>query len=121
MYPVFKQLQGKRVILASGSPRRLDIFKRVGFQPECIPSGFPEDVDWRPMGPTEYVKFNSRNKADWVVKEGLGDFTLIIGSDTVVTCHGQVLEKPRDRQHAVEMLRSLSGQTILIVTGIYNL
>ncbi len=42
--PIFDRLKDKRVVLASGSPRRKDIFENVGFKPEIIPSTFEEDL-----------------------------------------------------------------------------
>lgn len=124
MYPAFQALSGKRIVLASQSPRRQQIFRSVGFMPEFVPSGFPEDFDWRPFGPRDYVAFNAKKKVEWI-SEGLHaqelNPSLIVGCDTVVSCDEQVLEKARDRQHAVEMLRMISGKVLRIYSGTKNI
>lgn len=120
MYPAFQALSGKRVILASQSPRRQQIFCSVGFTPEFVPSGFPEDFDWRPFGPRDYVSFNAKKKVEWIsdgLYGGEKEPVLIVGCDTVVSCDEQVLEKARDREHAAEMLRMISGKVLRIYSG----
>lgn len=124
MYPAFQALSSKRVVLASQSPRRLQIFSGVGFTPEFVPSGFPEDYDWRPFGPHDYVAFNARKKVEWISKDLHAQAikpALIVGCDTVVSCDEQVLEKAKDRQHAADMLHMISGKVLKIYSGSHGI
>lgn len=86
-------------------------------------SGFPEDVDWRPFGPSGYVQMNAEKKIEWIAKEltcSPNPPAMIIGSDTVICCEGIVLEKASDRAHAREMLTWLSGKTLEVLTGTHG-
>ena len=49
--------------------------------------------------------------------DAVGSNTVVIGADTVVELDGEVLEKPRDAEHAKEMLRKLSGTAHAVHTG----
>lgn len=104
----------KRIILASGSPRRKELLEQIGMEFEVIPSG-AEEVITKNL-PAEVVEELSLQKAEEVaarVEEGI-----IIGSDTVVCQNSQIMGKPADRRHAREMLRQLQGNTHSVFTGV---
>ena len=107
-------LNSKRIILASGSPRRAQLLKMIGLQFEVMESQVPEDLNL-PQEPAAHVVELSRRKALEVAKrveEGI-----IIGADTIVVLGEAILGKPKDREEAKDMLSKLSGKTHRVYTG----
>ncbi|MFY0992357.1 Maf family protein [Halomonas sp. C05BenzN] len=99
--------------LASASPRRRELLASIGVPVEVC----PVDVDETPLpgeSPADYVTRLARAKA----LAGARDATLpTLGSDTAVVRDGEILGKPRDREHAAAMLRSLSGRDHEVLTA----
>ncbi len=106
-----------KVILASKSPRRVEILEKIVKEFEVVQSNFDENtVDFK--GDIEkYVKDLSRNKAIEVSKR-LNEPSIVIAADTVVFQDGKVLEKPKNEEDAFSMLSSLSGNTHKVYSGI---
>lgn len=109
-------LGGKKVVLASQSPRRKELLGnldipfevRVKDTDESFPSELPvEDVAY----------FLAKKKASAFLEE-LEEDTLLIAADTVVIVRGKVLNKPGSREEALEMLKLLSGTTHQVCTGV---
>lgn len=113
---LYPHLNGKRVILASQSPRRLELVKGLELAPvtwlKDVDESFPDEI----TGPAiaEYV---TRLKAEAYWEELEPDDVLITG-DTVVLLGDEVLQKPRDRDEAIGMLERLSGRTHTVASGI---
>jgi septum formation protein len=104
------------VVLASGSPRRLELLRRLGLDPEVRVAA----VDETPLTgetPAETVARLARAKAHAVEA---GD-ALVVAADTEVVLDGTVLGKPADRAEATAMLRALSGRTHVVLTGVHVL
>jgi nucleoside triphosphate pyrophosphatase len=102
-----------RVFLASASPRRRDLLNLVGIDHEVRPANI--DETYLPgEQPRDHAERLAREKAVAID----GSDTVTIGSDTIVVVDGQVLGKPRDRAHAAEMLRQLSGRSHIVMTGV---
>jgi len=103
-----------KVILASASPRRQELLKRLFREFEVIPAdideALPEDVGAE-FGPV----YLAAEKAEAVASSHPDD--LIIAADTVVLSDGRVLGKPKDRTDAASMLHTLSGKTHKVITG----
>ncbi|XP_028846883.1 putative bifunctional dTTP/UTP pyrophosphatase/methyltransferase protein isoform X1 [Denticeps clupeoides] len=121
--PVINKLSGKLVVLASASPRRLEILTNVGLRFEVVPSWFKETLDKALFkAPHEYAMATAKQKALEVAKrmpfKHLKTPDIVIGADTVVTVDGQILEKPVDKQDAYRMLSSLSGKEHSVFTGV---
>lgn len=106
-----------KVILASKSPRRVEILEKIVKEFEVVQSNFDENtIDFK--GDIEkYVKDLSRNKAIEVSKR-LSEPSIVIAADTVVFQDGKVLEKPKNEEDAFSMLSSLSGNTHKVYSGI---
>lgn len=106
-----------KVILASKSPRRVEILEKIVKEFEVVQSNFDENtIDFK--GDIEkYVKDLSRNKAIEVSKR-LNEPSIVIAADTVVFQGGKVLEKPKNEEDAFSMLSSLSGNTHKVYSGI---
>ena len=109
-------LTDKKIVLASASPRRLDLLKQVGVQPKVLPVQVQERQDLAGLSPETLVIYNATLKAQTAADSYRGD-ALILGADTVVYRDGQLFGKPRDKAEAVAMLFSLSGSTHSVFTG----
>lgn len=102
------------LILASASPRRIEILKTAGFQFEVLPSDVDESL--RPdESPETYVVRLAREKAAAIEVAG---HSLVIGADTTVVADGHILAKPEDAEDAGRMLRLLSGRVHDVLTGV---
>ena len=102
-----------RVVLASASPRRRELLDLVGIEHEVRPANI--DESYLPgETPREHAERLAREKANALE---IPD-AVTIGSDTIVVVDGEVLGKPRDREHAAEMLRRLSGRSHVVMTGV---
>lgn len=107
----------KRIILASNSPRRRELLGGLGYTYEVrvldgIDESYPESLRG-----SDVAAYISRVKAD-AYRETMGDDELIITADTIVCLDDKVLGKPADENEAVAMLRSLSGRTHQVYTGV---
>lgn len=100
--------------LASASPRRRELLAGVGVTAEVR----PVDLDETPRpgeAPEAYVRRLSEEKAR---AGAVGSALPTLGSDTAVVCDDAILGKPRDREHAAAMLRSLSGRSHRVLTAV---
>jgi septum formation protein len=80
---------------------------------------FPADIDETPLPgeePRAFALRLSRSKAEAVARQVLG--AAVLGADTDVSLDGQILGKPRDRAHALEMLAALSGRSHLVCSAL---
>lgn len=107
---------GARVILASASPRRLELLHQVGIRPQVEPSRVEEVIT--STAPEQVVMELSRQKAEDVAGFHAGEKALVIGADTVVAADGQILGKPKSREEAVRMLSMLQGRVHQVYTGV---
>lgn len=104
-----------KIILASASPRRKELIELAGYDFEVICADIVEVVPEEAM-PQEVVMSLALQKAQAVAAEHKE--AVVIGSDTVVALDGKILGKPHSEQEACEMLRSLSGRTHKVFTGV---
>lgn len=104
----------KKIILASGSPRRKELLEQIGAAFEIVKAEGEEVITT--TIPTEAVKELSCQKAREVAAKCAGD--VIIGADTVVAADGQILGKPKDKEDAMRMLRLLQGKEHEVITGV---
>uniref|UniRef100_A0A3P9D2V0 Acetylserotonin O-methyltransferase-like n=1 Tax=Maylandia zebra TaxID=106582 RepID=A0A3P9D2V0_9CICH len=121
--PVISKLAGKLVVLASASPRRLEILRSAGLRFEVVPSWFKETLDKGLFkAPHEYAVETAKQKALEVARrmpfKHLKTPDIVIGADTIVTVDGMILEKPVDKHDAYRMLSSLSGKEHSVFTGV---
>lgn len=121
--PIRHILSQQRIILASGSPRRLEILKMIGLKFEVETSRFEENLDKSAFShPCEYVKENAKQKAievwNRMKTQSNNEPDLVIGADTVVTLYDEIMEKPKDEEDAYDMLKKLSGLRHTVFTGV---
>ncbi|BET95433.1 Maf family protein [Xenorhabdus taiwanensis] len=106
----------KTIYLASGSPRRHELVELLDFNFEILAPQVEEK--WREgESPQQYVTRLAREKAQAGVAIASHDYP-VLGADTIVVLNNQILEKPRNQQHAVEMLNGLSGQCHQVMTAV---
>ena len=114
---MLSNLKKYHVILASKSPRRQELLRGMGVDFEILtketPENYPSDL---PLD--EVPKYLSLQKSLAFDDDELPADYLLITSDTVVICEGEILGKPKDREDASRMLELLSGKTHHVVTGV---
>jgi septum formation protein len=105
-----------KFVLASSSPRREKLFRKLGLDFSIIS---PNVVETHLHGesPVEYVLRVSLEKA-LSVAATLKHRHIVIGADTIVVCDGDILGKPKDEEEAKSMLMRLSGRYHLVMTGL---
>jgi septum formation protein len=102
------------LILASASPRRADLLRQIGVSFAVQAADVPEILTSGER-PADYVSRLARAKACALAAHSVQP---VLGADTVVVCGGEVLEKPRDREHGLAMLLSLSESAHQVITGV---
>ena len=109
--------QGKDIILASESKRRIQLLEELKIPFKSMPSNYKErSFEKSGMDPAEFALFNAQNKVEKVARNVSN--ALVIGMDTIGEDKGRVFEKPRDRDHAKQMIKALNGTTHNVITGI---
>ncbi|RDB25538.1 N-acetylserotonin O-methyltransferase-like protein [Hypsizygus marmoreus] len=139
--PAIKKLAGKRIVLASNSPRRQEILHTFGLAPDVVPSTFEEDLAPSAFDDIhEYPVATAMHKAVEVYERLVRDDPdnppdLVIAADTVVLTHAQpstsdtsysilpgmnqeLLEKPISKEDNFRMLLDLNGGLCEVVTGV---
>ena len=104
-----------KIILASASPRRKAILSQIGMEFSTEISHINEDFDIE-LPPEAFCEHWAREKAKCISLKRPNRY--IIGADTIVYHDGKILGKPFDYNDGVSMLRSLSGKTHEVLTGI---
>ena len=114
---MLSNLKKYHIILASKSPRRQELLRGMGVDFEILtketPENYPADL---PLD--EVPKYLSLQKSLAFNDDELPADYLLITSDTVVICEGEILGKPKNREDATRMLQLLSGKTHHVVTGV---
>ncbi len=107
-------LNGRRIILASASPRRAQLLKLIGLEFEVVQSNYDESGESYTFPEVQVLELSERKAS--TVAEQVED-GLIVGADTVVALEDKIFGKPKDKSAAQEMLRQLSGRTHTVYTG----
>jgi septum formation protein len=122
MLELLTRLQTQNIVLASASPRRRELLNQIGLQFKVIPSTFEENLDKQLYSAPKYAALTALHKAQDVYSHlsssGQEIPYMVIGADTVVEHDGHILEKPDGEASARAMLRSLSGCTHQVHTGV---
>lgn len=112
-------MSDKKIILASGSPRRRELLAQIGMEFEVRVSHAEEKAE--ADTPSDLVKALSRLKAEDIWQSLTGEereYTLVIGADTVVAFENHVMGKPKNPEDACRMLTMLQGRTHQVYTGV---
>jgi septum formation protein len=107
----------KRLILASASPRRLELLRQIGIEPNEI---IPTDIDETPRKrelPEAYVKRMAGEKYE-AIRKSADEEAVILSADTIVACGRRILGKPQNEAEAREFLTLLSGRRHRVYSAI---
>ncbi len=109
-------LNGKHLILASGSPRRQNFFRALELDFEirvkAVDEVFPEHLKGH-----EISDYLAKLKAS-AFDGDLGPDDILVTSDTIVWLDGEAINKPKDSEDAKRMIRRLSGRTHEVITSV---
>lgn len=108
-------MSSRQLVLASRSPRRIELLRRIGRNPIVDPADIDETMH-AGESPIAYVARLSREKARVVLARHPG--AVVLGADTCVELDGVVHGQPADRDEARRTLRVLSGRTHNVHTGV---
>ena len=106
---------GLRLILGSGSPRRLELLAQLGLTPSDVR---PPDIDEDPHRaelPRDYVNRIAREKAEAVV---IADDEVVLCADTTVALGRRIMGKPADAAEAATFLHAMSGRRHKVITSV---
>lgn len=104
------------IVLASSSPRRRELLNKYNIEPIVVESFVNEKIN--DFETTEQIAMAlAFEKGNQVVKQ-FNNGEIIIAADTIVSCDGKVLGKPKDEKEGRNMLKILSGRSHEVITGI---
>ncbi len=107
-------LAGRKIILASKSPRRSELLKKAGLEFSVVPSSYDEEMHLD-LQPEALAGHLALKKAEDVAAANPG--AIVIGADTIVVTESEVLGQPADEASARTMLEKLSGRSHRVITG----
>lgn len=107
------------VILASRSPRRVELLKQVGIDCIVLPADIDEDANENEQ-PVDYVERLACEKANATAKSMKREYAslCIVAADTTVSLQQEILGKPESDEDAFNMLKRLSGKTHTVHTAV---
>ncbi len=114
---ILPNLQNKKIVLASKSPRRVELLKGIGIVFSILESNnFSENYDKNMLAKQvpEYLAKGKANNCKNIIDEN----TIVITADTVVLSDNEILNKPSDKEDAKRMLNILSGKKHSVITGV---
>lgn len=109
------------LILASASPRRKEILRKIGISFRHEQSHVKEEEimkQWIHQTVEERVKILSQSKAEEVAKRYSDGEYMVLGADTVVVMDGEIFGKPHNPMHLLEMIKTMSGKTHQVLTAV---
>ena len=114
-----KKINSQVVILASRSPRRVELLKQIGVESIVRPADIDE-VALEGEAPADYVQRLAKEKVTAIAKSLKSEYENIpvLAADTTVALNGQILGKPVNDADAVEMLKKLSGNKHTVYTAV---
>ncbi len=110
-------LKGKRLILASKSPRRQQLLRELGVEFEVRANGDDDELFPSSLSMDEIPIYLAKHKAKPLLSS-LNENEILITSDTIVWCNGHVIGKPSNNDEAFKILSLLSGNKHTVVTGV---
>jgi len=109
------KLLKQKYILASKSPRRINLLRQIGLNFISIDSK-TDELEAESHNPADMVKFNALSKSRKVAFNYKNE--IVIGADTIVVLDKKILNKPANLKQAADYLRALSGKKHFVYTGI---
>lgn len=113
---MLENIKTKKIILSSKSPRRQQLLRDMGIEFEVdvrnCPENYPKDLD-----PKKVPEYLAKLKSE-PFKNNIDNNTIVITSDTIVILDNKILEKPKNKIDAIEMLKSLSNKSHTVISGV---
>ena len=114
---MFQKFSDKKIILASQSPRRYELLKGLGLDFDVLSSietdeSFPDNMK------TDEVPVYLAKKKAKTFEKFIDAKTILITADTIVSLNRKILNKPANKQEAENMLKQLSGNSHVVITGV---
>lgn len=116
MNPFLTLQQQDRLVLASRSPRRIEILRGLGFEFEIEPAPEHLEDDASHHDPFEVAQMLAVRKCEYIAVTRAN--ARVLAADTIVVVDGTILQKPRDDEEGRAFLASLSARTHTVVTGV---
>lgn len=110
-------LKGKKLILASKSPRRQQLLRELGVDFEVRANNDDEELFPENLSMNEIPIYLAQHKANPLIPN-LKQNEILVTSDTIVWCDGYVLGKPTDSDDAYKIISALSGNKHTVITGV---
>lgn len=107
----------RKLLLASGSPRRKELLSFLGHSFDIVVPDIEEQQQVNESA-SDYVRRLSVEKAQAGLRLVADKNVVVLGSDTIVVADGEVLEKPRDCEHSIQMLTRLSDCQHQVMTAV---
>lgn len=106
-----------KILLASQSPRRRDLIKGLDLQVEIVQipetdESFPEGMD--PLNVPVFIAKKKALEFQGCLKKN----EVLVTADTIVLCNNRIINKPKDRRDAIDMLKNLAGNSHTVITGV---
>jgi septum formation protein len=105
-----------RLVLASASPRRLELLTQIGIRPDCVDPAALDETPLKDELPAQHAARLALSKAEAVIARHPGAF--VLAADTVVACGRRILPKAEDEATARACLTLLSGRRHRVYGGI---
>ena len=109
-------MQRPDLVLASASPRRIELLALIGITPDRIDPADIDETPERDETPSRLAVRLARSKAEVVAARSPG--AVVLAADTVVAVGRRLLEKPADEAEATKFLTLLSGRNHRVFTGV---
>ncbi|EGC32104.1 hypothetical protein DICPUDRAFT_38848 [Dictyostelium purpureum] len=121
---VLERLNSFKIVLASGSPRRIEYLSKLGLKFEIVESKFEENLDKSKFSSAyDYCLENAKLKAIHTNRQLFEKNNkypnITIGADSIVVYNNKIFEKPKSLKEAKEMLAFLSGKSHFVCTAVH--
>ena len=113
---LIEKLKNYNIVLGSASPRRKELLAELELEFSIRTTDQEEDYP-KDLEINEIAKFLAKQKANIIARDIEKDY-LLITADTIVVQNSEVINKPKNKQDAIEILRKLSGNSHKVITGI---
>ena len=112
-----KILSGRKIILASASPRRKELLGGLGVDFTVDTQNSFEEIAPEHLPYSEWPEYMAKGKSHGFHKNLLPD-EILITADTMVLCSDEIMGKPKDRDDAIRMVRKLQDNSHSVLTGV---
>ena len=112
-----KILSGRKIILASASPRRKELLSGLGVQFTVDTRNTFEEIAPEGLPYSQYPEYMAKGKSHGFHRDLLPD-EILVTADTMVLCSDEIMGKPTDRADAIRMVQKLQNNRHSVLTGV---